>query len=114
MSIRKADDYEDELLSFNNKRKRMNLSLLQKREIIQHFDDYPTLSQEKIAEHFSSKFKLNQKIGRSTVCELMKNRAKYEPKKHLTLIKIKLISFIFLNNDIFPITTLFSFPVDCR
>ena len=32
MSIRKADDYEDELLSFNNKRKRMNLSLLKKRD----------------------------------------------------------------------------------
>ena len=85
----------------------MNLSLLQKREIIQYSDDYPTLSQERVGQ-------LNQKIARSTVCELMKNRAKYEPKKHLTLIKIKLISFIFLNNDIFPITTLFSFPVDCR
>jgi hypothetical protein len=63
----------------------MNLSLLQKREIIKYSDDYPTLSQEKIAEHFSSKFKLNQKIGRSTVCELMKNRAKYESEEALNI-----------------------------
>ena len=55
MSNRKADDYkDDELLSFNNKRKRMNLSLLQKREIIQYSDDYQTLSQEPFGQMWTT------------------------------------------------------------
>ena len=57
---------------------RINLSVTQKLEIIFFSDDHPKYTHGQLASHFSSKFGLKLPIGRSTVAQIIKNRATYE------------------------------------
>ena len=58
-------------------------SILQKLEKIHYVDDHPKLSHSQLASHFSLKFKLKHALGRSTVAQIIKNRATYENEENL-------------------------------
>ena len=70
-----------ELMEFISKKSRVVLTFEQKLEIINFIDENPKISQDKVASHFSVKFKCSPQINRSTVYVTLKNREKFENQK---------------------------------
>ena len=57
------------------KRARVEISLDQKREIIHYNNNNPGLTQQQLCDFYFDKWKV--RIGRSTMCEILKNECKY-------------------------------------
>ena len=60
------------------KRQRVGLTIDQKRSICDNSEQNRKASREAIANHFTNVFKLDKKIGRSTISDILKNQAKFE------------------------------------
>jgi hypothetical protein len=56
----------------SRKKKRTELDIEQKREIISFYDENSKLTQQAVADHFTAKFKTKTPIARTTICELIK------------------------------------------
>ncbi len=61
----------------SEKKKRVVLDLDQKREIILYHDEFPSVSQQNIADYFSNKFQFKTKIARNTISTILSKRNLY-------------------------------------
>ena len=60
------------------KRNRNDLSLIQKKEILEYHCDNSKITQHELAVHFTNKFKLSTPIGRSTISDILKKSDYFE------------------------------------
>ena len=73
---RKANTFKlNSINSGSAKRQRVYLTIDKKRSFCEYPDQNPKASQEEIANHYTNVFKLDKKIGRSTINEILKNQA---------------------------------------
>ena len=87
MSEKIKENVNDELMKFDVKKRRVGLTGEQKLDIINFVDMHPKISQEKVASHFSAKYKCHQQISRSTISVIIKNRDKFEKIENQKLNK---------------------------
>ena len=71
----------------NEKRKRIDLTLDQKREILNFYEQNPRLKQIEIKIHFEKKYSLI--IGKSTLSELIKSKDKYFHNENIRQVGFK-------------------------
>ena len=84
------------------KRKRMQLSFAEKKEIVKYKKTHQKATQDEIAAHFAKEW--GKQLGRSTVSDILRDRAKWEiiPKDTESTLRQRTGRHDNLENALFP------------
>ena len=74
-------------MNAKEKRKRVELSIEQKQEIINYAENHPSIKQVQLRVHFNSHF--NTIIGKSTLSEILSSKKKFSNEENITAKRLR-------------------------